>query len=262
MSVLERNNVKVSGNGEQPIMFAHGFGCDQQMWRFVAPAFKQTHKVVLFDHLGAGQSDLAAYDSDTHTTLHGYADDVLAIAEELDLTNMIFVGHSVSTMIGVLAAIKAPHRFAKLVLVAPSPSFINDGDYIGGFGRSDIEELLEAMDGNYMGWSSNVTPMIAGNPDHPEFAEELNNSFCRTDPTIAKEFARVTFLTDHRADLPKVTIPTLIIQSAHDALAPLTVGEYMQRTVPDNELVTLDVSGHCPHLSAPMQTIAAIQQFV
>jgi sigma-B regulation protein RsbQ len=262
MSVVKRNNVKISGKGQQPMLFAHGFGCDQHMWRFVAPAFEEHFKVILFDHVGAGQSDLAAYDRTKYNSLAGYADDVLEICHELDIMGGIFVGHSVAAMIGILAAIKEPARFEKLVLIGPSPCYINDGDYTGGFTRADIESLLEFLDSNYLGWSSALAPTIMGNPERPELGAELTNSFCRTDPEIAKQFAHVTFLSDSRADLSKLRTRSLILQCAADAIAPEAVGLYMHRVLPNSELIMLQATGHCPNLSAPDETIAAMQAFV
>jgi sigma-B regulation protein RsbQ len=244
------------------MLFAHGFGCDQTMWRFITPAFAHRHEIVLFDHIGAGKSDLAAYDRKRYGTLDGYAQDVLAICEELDLRDVIFVGHSVSATIGLLAALRDARRLSALVLVAPSPSFINDGDYRGGFSRQDIDGLLETLDANWLGWARSMTPAIMGTPDRPELVGELTNSFCRTDPDIAKHFAHVTFLADHRADLPKVTLPSLILQCTDDALAPVEVGEYMHRAMPRSKLALIATAGHCPHLSAPAPTIEAIQSFL
>ncbi len=262
MSVLRRNNVAVTGNGDIPMLFAHGYGCDQNMWRFVAPAFADTHRVILFDHVGAGQSDLSAYDRDKYSSLQGYADDLLKICDELDVRHGVFVGHSVSAMIGVLAAMEKPDRFDHLILVGPSPRYINDDGYVGGFTEQDIRELLEFQDSNFLGWSSALTPVIMGNDDRPELTEELHNSFCRTDPSIAKQFAAVTFLSDNRADLPQVPVRSLVLQCQQDAIAPMAVGEYVQRHLPDAELVVLNATGHCPHLSAPEETIAAIQAFL
>ncbi|WP_426058581.1 alpha/beta fold hydrolase [Hymenobacter sp. B1770] len=262
MDVLKRNNVTVSGKGEQAMVFVHGFGCDQHMWRLVAPAFEDRYRVVLLDLVGAGQSDLTAYEPSHYNTLHAHAADVLAVLHALDLHNVTLVGHSVSATIGMLAAIREPARVAKLVMVAPSPRFINDVDYKGGFERSDIEELLETMDNNYLGWSASITPVIMGHPDEPALTEELNNSFCNTDPTIAKHFARVTFLADNRADLPLVRIPTLILQCAQDVLAPLAVGHYLHQHLANSQLTVLDTSGHCPHLSAPQATLKAIDLFL
>jgi sigma-B regulation protein RsbQ len=267
MSCVLKNNVKISGRPEgQPILFAHGFGCDQNMWRLVAPAFEEEHRVVLFDHVGAGGSDLAAYQPARYASLRGYADDVLAICRELDLQRVIFVGHSVSAMIGLLAAVAEPERFAKLVLIGPSPRYIDDADgnggYVGGFSREDIEGLLESLDSNYLGWSSAMAPVIMGNPDRPALGAELTNSFCRTDPEIARHFARVTFLSDNRADLPNLTVPSLILQCAEDAIAPQAVGEYVHRQIPNSELVLLRATGHCPNLSAPEETIAAMRSFL
>ncbi|MDQ2655354.1 MAG: alpha/beta hydrolase [Chloroflexota bacterium] len=262
VSVLERNNVTISGSGDTPIMFAHGYGCDQRMWRLVAPAFADTHRLVLFDHVGAGESDLAQYDRAKYGSLRGYARDVVEICTELDLTNVVFVGHSVSAMIGALAAIEAPERFARLVLVGPSPCYLNDGDYSGGFARKDIDDLLEFQDANYLGWSSSLAPVIMGNPERPELAEELNASFCRTDPEIARQFAAVTFLSDNRADLPNVATRSLVLQCREDVIAPMAVGEYVHRRLPNSVLNVLDATGHCPHLSAPDETTAAIKAFL
>jgi len=263
VEVIDRYNVKVSGPAEgQPMVFAHGFGCDQNMWRYVAPRFEDDFRVVLFDHVGAGRSDLSAYDPDRYTSLGAYADDVLDICRQLDLHDVVFVGHSVSAMVGVLAAVKEPERFAKLVLVGPSPRYIDDGAYVGGFSEDDITELLESLDSNYLGWSSAMAPVIMGNPDRPELGAELTASFCRTDPEIARHFARVTFLSDNRADLPDVKIPCLVLQCANDAIAPVAVGEYVNNALPDSTLVMLDATGHCPNLSAPDQTADAIAAFV
>lgn len=244
------------------MMFAHGFGCDQNMWRFVAPAFEDEYRVVLFDHVGAGGSDLAAYDHGKYGTLGGYAHDVLEICRELELRDVVFVGHSVSAMIGVLAAAKEPDRFAKLVLVGPSPRYIDDGDYVGGFTAEDIDGLLDSLDSNYLGWSQTYAPVIMGREDRPELGEELTNSFCRTDPEIARHFARVTFTSDNRADLARVNVPTLVLQCADDIIAPDAVGEYVQAQLPQSRLVRLAATGHCPNLSAPGETVAAIRAFL
>jgi sigma-B regulation protein RsbQ len=263
MDVVARNNVVLRGpETGRPMMFAHGFGCDQNMWRFVTPAFEAEFRVVLFDLVGAGGSDLSAYDRDRYGTLDGYAADVLEICRQLDLTDVIFVGHSVSAMIGVLAAIEEPDRFDRLVLVGPSPRYVDDEGYIGGFSREDVAELLDSLDSNYLGWSSAMAPVIMGNPDRPDLGEELTDSFCRTDPEIAGHFARVTFLADNRADLPAVRTPALILQCSHDAIAPDPVGDYVHRQIAGSELVRLAATGHCPNLSAPEETVAAIRAFL
>ncbi len=260
---MARNNVKVGGQADAPPMvFAHGFGCDQSMWRFVEPVFRDGYRTVLFDYVGAGESDLSAYDSDRYGTLQGYADDVLEICRELGLERVTFVGHSVSSMIGVLAALKEPGRFDRLVLIGPSPRFINDGDYCGGFNREDVEELLRSLDSNYLGWSSAMAPVIMANPDRPELGQELKNSMVRTKPEIAREFARATFLSDHREDLPRVRTRTLILQSAEDAIAPREVGEYVQEHIPGSVITFMKATGHCPHLSAPGETVEAIRTFL
>jgi sigma-B regulation protein RsbQ len=262
MPAREKNNVRVLGNGTQPLIFAHGYGCDQNMWRFITPAFQDRYKVVLFDHVGAGRSDISAYNRTRYSSLRGYADDVLQICRELDLKDAIFVGHSVSSMIGVLASIAEPSRFSKLILIGPSPCYINDGDYAGGFGRGDIEGLLESLESNYLGWSSTMAPVIMGNRERPHLGEELTNSFCRTDPEIAKHFARVTFLSDNRADLSKVKTPALILQCSEDAIAPTVVGEYVHRNLAGSRLRVLEATGHCPHLSAPEETAAAMKAYL
>jgi sigma-B regulation protein RsbQ len=262
VDVLRRNNVNVSGRpGGRPVLFAHGFGCDQHMWRFVAPAFETDYRVILFDHVGAGGSDLTAYDTDRYGTLDGYAEDVLEICRELELFDALFVGHSVSAMIGVLAAIRDPARIGTLVLVGPSPRYIDAEGYTGGFSAADIEELLDSMDSNFLGWSSAMAPVIMGNDDRPELGAELTSSFCRTDPEIAAHFARVTFTSDNRADLAAVRVPTVVLQCSDDAIAPRAVGEYVHEHIPDSAFVQLAATGHCPNLSAPQETIDAIRAF-
>jgi sigma-B regulation protein RsbQ len=244
------------------MMFAHGFGCDQNMWRHVAPAFEQTHRVVLFDHVGAGGSDATAYSPAKYATLHGYAADVREICAELDLRDVVFVGHSVSAMIGVLAAAEEPDRFGALVLVGPSPRYIDDDGYVGGFGPEDIEGLLDAIDSNYLGWSSAMAPVIVGNADRPELGAELTASFCRMDPVIQANFARATFLSDNRADLSRVRTPTLVLQCSDDVIAPDAVGEYVHEQIAGSTLLRMRARGHCPNLSAPEETIEAIASFV
>jgi sigma-B regulation protein RsbQ len=244
------------------MVFAHGFGCDQNMWRYVAPRFEDDFQVVLFDHAGAGLSDRSAYDNTRHGSLAGYAQDVLDICHELELQDVIFVGHSVSSMIGVLAAREEPHLFDKLVLVGPSPRYINDGEYVGGFTEDDITEMLDSLESNYLGWSSAMAPVIMGNPGAPELAAELTESFCRTDPEVARRFARVTFMSDNRRDLASVKTPTLVLQCSNDVIAPVEVGEYVRDAMPNATMVMLAATGHCPNLSAPEQTADAIAAFV
>jgi sigma-B regulation protein RsbQ len=263
MKTTQRNAVTITGNPDgQPMMFSHGFGCDQNMWRFVAPAFASTHRIVLFDHVGSGKSDLSAYDDRRYSSLEGYAQDILEIIDEYELRNVIFVGHSVSAMIGVLAANREPERFDRLVLVGPSPRYIDEGDYVGGFARPDIEDMLESLDSNYLGWSSGMAPLIMGNPDRPELGAELTNSFCRTDPEIARKFARVTFLSDNRDDLRKLRTPALILQCRDDVIAPTAVGDYVHRQAAGSTLVLMNATGHCPNLSAPDETVAAIKAYL
>jgi sigma-B regulation protein RsbQ len=260
--VQHRNNVVVTGRDDGPtVLLAHGFGCDQNLWRLVVPALAQRFRVVLFDHVGAGKSDTTAWSRQRYSTLDGYVADVLDICAELDLRDVVLVGHSVSAMIAVLAANQEPKRFAKLVLLTPSPCYIDDGDYRGGFSRADIDELLDSLDANYLGWSAIMAPVIMGNPERPELGEELKDSFCRTDPTIARVFAQATFLSDNRTDLPKVSVPTAVLQCSQDAIAPPEVGQFVHEQIEGSVLVTLDAIGHCPQLSAPEATAAAIIAF-
>jgi sigma-B regulation protein RsbQ len=261
--ILTRNNVHVSGNPSgQPMLFAHGFGCDQNMWRWVVPAFEKDYRVVLFDYVGSGKSDVSAYDEERYSTLDGYAQDVLDVCQALDLRDAIFVGHSVSSMVGVLAAKREPERFAKLVLVGPSPRYINDDGYVGGFERADIEGLLDLMDRNYIGWANFLAPVIMKNPDRPELTQELQESFCSTDPKIARRFAETTFFSDNRADLGDVPAPSLILQCAEDAIAPVEVGQYLSRTLPKSTFRMMKATGHCPQVSHPQETIEAIREYL
>ena len=261
--VLTRNNVTVSGRGTQPMLFAHGFGCDQNMWRFVTPAFEDDYRIVLFDYVGSGQSDLRAYDPERYSTLAGYAQDVLDVVHALDLRDVVFVGHSVSSMIGVLAANREPERFARLVLVGPSPRYINDPpSYVGGFERSDIEGLLETMEKNYIGWANFLAPAIMKNPERPELSRELEASFCSTDPVIARRFAEATFFADNRADLASVRVPSLIMQCSEDMIAPAEVGDYVHQAIAGSTLRVMKATGHCPHMSHPEETIEVIREYL
>jgi sigma-B regulation protein RsbQ len=263
MEVRERNQVTVRGDEDAPaLVFAHGFGCDQHMWRLVAPAFEDRYRTVTFDHVGFGRSDLSSFDPVRHSTLQGYADDLLEIVRELGLREVVFVGHSVAGMIGIRAAVTDPTAFRALVLVCPSPRYIDDAGYTGGFSEAEIDGLLETLDSNYLGWSATMAPVIMGNDDRPELGDELTNSFCRTDPAIARSFARVTFLSDSRADLPLVEVPTLVIQTTNDAIAPDEVGRYVAEQLPQSTFTKLDAVGHCPNLSAPDETTAAIEAFL
>lgn len=263
MDPLARHRVSISGPEDgQPMVFAHGFGCDATMWRHVAPAFADRHRVITFDHIGSGGSDLSAYDPQKYANLRGYAADVIEIVRVLDLNDVVLVGHSVSAMIGALAVIEAPERFDKLVMVSPSPRYIDDVDYTGGFAREDIDELLESLGSNYLGWSAAMAPMIVGNPERPGLGDELTASFCRMDPDIARRFATTTFLSDNRQDLPKIEVPTLVLQCSKDVIAPPAVGAYVASAVPDGTLVQLAATGHCPNLSAPEETTAAIKDFL
>ncbi|MGW7069066.1 alpha/beta fold hydrolase [Streptomyces sp. NPDC054855] len=265
MAAVSRNHVTVTGRAGGPVvMLAHGFGCDQNLWRFVVPLLERDYTVVLFDHVGAGRSDLSAWSEERYSSLEGYVEDVLEICHELELGPVTFVGHSVSAMMGVLAAAREPEAFTGLVLLAPSPCFIDDpaAGYRGGFSAEDIDELLASLDANYLGWSGAMAPVIMGNPERPELGEELTNSFCRTDPDIARVFARVTFLSDNREDLGKVSVPTLVAQCSRDAIAPPEVGAFVNDRISGSRLVTLNATGHCPQLAAPEETAAAITGFV
>jgi sigma-B regulation protein RsbQ len=262
VSALKRHNVRVSGGPGRTMLFAHGYGCDQNMWRFVAPAFESEFRVALFDYVGMGKSDFSAYDPVKYSRLDGFVDDLLDVCRELGMKGGVFVGHSVSSIIGILAAGREPDVFAELVLVGPSPCYVNDGEYNGGFTRAEIEGLLEFLDSNYLGWSSTMAPVIMGQTGRPELADELRESFCRTHPLIARQFARVTFLSDNRSDLKRVRQRALVIQCAQDALAPVSVGEYVHRQIPRCEFVLLNTPGHCPHMTVPAETIAAIKSFL
>ena len=260
---LRRNNVTVSGDpAGRPIVFAHGFGCSQEMWHVVAPQFESDHRVVLFDAVGSGASDLTAYDPAKYDSLHGYADDVLELLEELDLRDVVYVGHSVAAMVGVLAETRDPSRFGALVLVGPSPRYIDDDGYTGGFERADIEGLLDALDANYLGWSEAMAPVIMGNADRPELGAQLTASFCTVDPEIARHFARVTFLSDNRRDLGSVRAPTLVLQCSDDVIAPTSVGRFVHEHIHGSRFVQLSATGHCPNLSAPDELTAEIRAFL
>ena len=261
-NVQARNNVKVFGRGTQPMLFAHGFGCDQNMWRFITPAFEDEYRIVLFDYVGAGKSDLSAYLLTRYATLDGYAKDVVEICAELDLRDVIFVGHSVSSMIGVLAAKEAPERFSRIIMIGPSPRYLNDEGYVGGFAREEIEGLLDLMDKNYIGWANFLAPVVMKNAERPELGQELQESFCSTDPKIARRFAEATFFADNRADLAGLEVPALILQCAEDAIAPVEVGHYLHRALPASTLRMMKATGHCPHMSHPDETIDAMKEYL
>jgi len=261
-SVLERNNVRVTGAGDQPMLFAHGFGCDQNMWRYVVPAFADDYKIVLFDYVGSGLSDKSHYDRDRYGSLSGYAQDVLDVVHALDLHDVIFVGHSVSSMVGVLAANREPDRFERLILIGPSPRYINEDGYVGGFERADIDGLFEMMDKNFIGWANFLAPAIMKNPDRPELGAELTESFCSTDPIIARRFAEATFYADNRGDLAAVKVPSLILQCSDDMVAPREVGSYLNAHLPASTLRVMSANGHCPHMSHPDETIALMKEYL
>jgi sigma-B regulation protein RsbQ len=262
VNIIKRNHVRILGRGQQTLMFAHGFGSDQQSFNAVYPAFEDQYQIVLFDYVGAGQSDLSYYVQERYKTLDGFALDVIEICEALHLENVIFIGHSVSSMIGLLAVAQAPAYFQKLVFIGPSPRYINDEGYYGGIDLDDLDELLEVMESNYLGWSSTLAPAIVGNPDRPELGQRLTETFQASDPEIAKNFARVTFFSDNREKLPFLSVPSLTIQGQDDILTSVAVAEYVQRHTPGNQLLILDSSGHCPHLSDPEAIISAIKNFI
>ena len=262
MDVHTRHNINVAGAEDGPtILLVHGFGCDQNLWRHVVDELKSDFRLVLIDLIGSGSADPAAWDTAKYSSLGGYAADILEIVDVLDLKDVVFVGHSVSAMIGVLATIRDPGRFAKLVLLTPSPCYIDHDGYRGGFSRADIDELLQSLEQNYLGWSKGMAPVIMGTPDRPELQDELTATFCRTDPECARVFARTTFLSDNRADLPRISLPTLVVECAQDAIAPREVGTYVHAHIPGSKKVTLNAVGHCPHVSAPAATAAAIAAF-
>jgi sigma-B regulation protein RsbQ len=260
--IVRRNNLKVFGEGKQPILFAHGFGCDQNMWRFITPAFSDDYQIILFDYVGSGKSDLSAYNLERYGTLEGYAQDILDICEFLSLKDIIFIGHSVSSVIGILASIKNPEYFQQLILIGPSPCYINDESYYGGFERQDVEDLIDVMEKNYLGWSSFFAPIVMQNEETPKLTKELEDSFCSTDPIIATEFAKVVFLNDNRQDLSKTTKPALILQCSDDLIAPVEVGEYVHKNMPKSTIKFMKATGHCPHLSHPQETIDCIKEYL
>jgi sigma-B regulation protein RsbQ len=262
VKAIHRNNVKVIGSGEQTIMFAHGYGCDQNMWRHVAPAFAENYKIVLFDYVGSGCSDVSFFDRTRYSTLRGYAQDIVEILDELELRGVHFVGHSVSSMIGALASIQRPELFETMTMIGPSPCYINDGDYVGGYERGDIEGLLETLESNHVAWAASMAPMIMGTQETSEHAAELEASFCRMDPLLAHHFARVTFLSDNRNDLPKVSTRTLILQCQKDVISGIGVGKYVHQWLPNSQFVVMKATGHCPHMSAPIEVIEELRKFL
>ncbi|RUL53212.1 alpha/beta fold hydrolase [Lysinibacillus antri] len=262
-NVIKRNNVKVMGRGEQTILFAHGFGCDQKMWQYIAPTFAMNYRVVLFDYVGSGNSDITAYESEKYNTLHGYAQDVLDIIEELNLQHVLFVGHSISSMIGMYAAIQRPQYFDKLIMIGPSPCYLNDTDgYVGGFEKEDIKELLEMMEMNFAGWASFMAPFALSQPDDAKLTQQLKSDFVSTNPRVAREFAEVTFFSDCRSKLPFLKVPTLIIQCSNDSIVPIKVGEFLHKHIQNSKLLVMDAKGHYPHISQPLETIEIINEYL
>ena len=262
VDVVLRNNVVSTGEGEQVILFAHGFGCDQKAWNYIKNSFVEDYKVVLLDYVGAGKSDLSAYDVEKYDSLYGYAKDVVEICEQLDLKDVIFVGHSVSAMIGALASISKPDLFKKLVFIGPSPCYIHKENYQGAFVQETIDNLLEVMEEDYIGWSNSLAPAIMDTHNGTELSKELTDNFCSIDPAIARQFAKVTFESDNRLDLAFIPVESLTIQSSNDMIAPLHIGHYMKDTIPNNTLVVVEASGHCLHMSHPEETVRAIKEFI
>jgi len=261
-SILDRNNVTISGQGQRTMLMAHGFGCDQNMWRYVIPEFQNEYRIILFDYVGCGQSDINSYKVDRYSTLDGYAQDVLDICKALDLKDVIFVGHSVSCVIGMLAFIQNPEFFGSMIMIGPSPRYINDKNYVGGFEQKDLEDLLDVMDKNYIGWANFLAPVVMKNDERPELTKELEESFCSTDPIITRQFARATFFSDNRSDLSKIDIPVLILQCADDAIAPDSVGNYVSLQIKGSKFIRMEATGHCPHMSHPQETIRHMETFL
>jgi sigma-B regulation protein RsbQ len=262
MDAYKRNNVHVVGNGPTTLVFVHGFGFDQTIWQYVAKELVSKYRLVALDLVGSGQSDAFSYDPVKYGTLYAHADDLLEIIVQAGNAPVVLVGHSVGAIIGMLATIKAPERFRGLVMIGPTPSLINEGDYIGGFEQVDIDELLGSLESNYLGWSNSIAPAVLGMKAQSGLGAEFASSFCRNDPEVGKHFARVTFLSDHRAELGRVTTPTLIVQSNDDPFVPLKVGNYMQRMIQKSALAIVQSTGHCPHISAPRACIDAIEAFI
>lgn len=261
-NIMHRNNIKLSGRGEHVLVFAHGFGCDQYVWKDIAPAFEDRYRVVLFDYVGSGKSDKSAYSEERYSTLAGYKQDLLELCDALGLDNIIFVGHSVSSMIGMLASIERPELVEKMVMIGPSPNFINDGDYYGGFEKSDIEGLLDMMEVDYERWAAFLAPVVLQNEERPDLAKDFEEVLCSNDPAIMRQFAEVTFTSDVRSELQKLTVPTLILQTSFDAIAPVKVGEYVHDQLPNSELMLMEATGHNPHISAAEETIAKIKVYL
>ncbi len=262
MDLRHRNNVSVMGNGASTLVFSHGFGCNQAMWNYLAPQFGARFRVVMYDLVGAGLSDLNAFDKAKYSTLEGYARDLNEIIQAFAVGPVILVSHSVSAMIATLADRQAPGRIAAHVMIGPSPRYIDADGYVGGFKRSDIDDLLDTLDSNYLGWSSAMAPVIMGAPGQPALSDELADSFCRTEPEIAKQFARVTFMSDNRQDVAGLSTPVLILQSSDDLIAPVVVGEYLHSVLPNSTYCLVDNVGHCPHMSAPQACTAAMDTFL
>lgn len=262
MDSIKKNNVNILGKGKHVLLFVHGYGCNQNMWRFMTPDFEDDYKVILMDLVGYGESDIKSFDKEKYSSLKGYATDIIDVCQELDLKQITLIGHSVSSMIGLHVSLMAPELIDHLIMIGPSPCYINQDNYIGGFSKADIDELIDTLNSNYLGWSSAITPVIMGNPDQPELTDELNNSFCQTDPEIAKQFAKVTFMGDERKYLEECSAKTLIIQSKKDIIAPIEVGKFVHSKIKNSELKILNINGHCPHMSSPKATTKAIKEYL
>lgn len=263
VDVLSRNNVNVLGRGDQVIVFGHGLACDQRVWNNIISDFTDDYKVVLYDYVGAGNSDLSFFNLDRYSSLSGYALDLMEILESLNVKDVIFVGHSVSAMVGVLASIKKPDLFSKLILVGSSPRYLNSADaYIGGFEQSDIDELIDLMEVNFNGWATLAASMFMNNPDRLALSENLSKAFKKEDAVIVKNFAEVVFLSDHRKDLPQVSVPSLIMQCSEDSIVPLETAKYLHKNLKGSELVVMKATGHYPQLSYPKETVEVIKDYL
>ncbi|ARD48227.1 alpha/beta hydrolase [Sporosarcina sp. P37] len=262
LDIIKRNAVRITGTGQETIVFAHGFGCDQTVWNRLIPAFEKQYRVITFDYVGSGQSDKSAYTAERYETLSGYAQDVIEICDALNLKDILYVGHSVSGMIGVLASIERPDLMSKLIMIGPSPHYLNEPDYYGGFEREDIDELLDMMEMNYKEFTKYLAPIAMKNEDRPHLSAEFESMLYTNNPGIARRFAEATFMSDVREELSKVTVRTLILQPTEDSIVPLEVGEYIQQRIPNSELVVMQAKGHNPHISHPEETIRDIKRFI
>lgn len=261
--ILKRNNVNIIGKGEKTIVFGHGLACDQKIWDTILPYFEEDYQIVLYDYVGSGDSDFSAFDTERYSTMHGYAKDLLEILEAIDVGEVIFVGHSVSAMIGILASIEKPEYFENLILIGSSPRYLNEHpNYHGGYDESDIEELITMMEMNFSGWATLAAANFMNNPDRPLLTEQLIEVYNEEDPAMMKSFAEVVFLSDHRQDLPEVTIPSLIMQCSEDSIVPLESAEYLHKHLKNSKLIVMEATGHYPQISYPEETVNTILEYI